>query len=118
MNVPAIRHAFTEYPDAYLYLDTSFLLNALVPGYPYHEVAASFLLRLAEVDITTLCISSLTWLEFGYVVLRHEFRAGLAPVWQEQYALAAWDQPAVREIYQDVYLSAMVHLLLAVLSEF
>ncbi len=74
--MPAIRRTLTELPPSRLYLDTSFQLNTLIPGYPYHGAAGAFVMQLATTGVTTLYISSLTWLEFGHVVLRTDFRTG------------------------------------------
>jgi predicted nucleic acid-binding protein len=116
--VPATRRRLTEFPPSRLYLDTNFLLNALIPSYPYHELASGFFLHLATTGITTLYISSLTWLEFAYVVLRPAFISGLDADLQRDYRLAEWDQAAIQAAYRDRYLVAMVDRVLAVLSEF
>jgi predicted nucleic acid-binding protein len=116
--VPATRHALTEFPPRHLYLDTNFLLNALVPSYPFHTPARAFVEHLATMGLTTLYVSSLSWLEFGYAVLSATFRAGLADEWQAQYALPHWGQPDIAAAHRDAYLTAMVDRALAVLQEF
>ena len=112
--MPATRHALTEFPPRRLYPDTNFLLNVLVPSYPYHAAASGFLLQIAAAEMTTLYVSSLTWLEFGNAVLRADFRAGLAADVQRQYGLDDWGTAEVR----DDYLAAMLNRLHALLSGF
>jgi hypothetical protein len=56
--VPATRHALTEFPPRRLYPDTNFLLNVLVPSYPFHVAASGFLLQIATTEMTTLYVSS------------------------------------------------------------
>jgi predicted nucleic acid-binding protein len=112
--VPAIRHALTEFPPRRLYPDTNFLLNVLVPSYPFHAAASGFLIQIAAAGMTTLYVSSLTWLEFGNAVLRADFRAGLAADLQREYRLDDWGAADVR----DDYLAAMLNRLYALLSGF
>jgi predicted nucleic acid-binding protein len=112
--VPATRHALSEFPPGRLYLDTNFLLNVLIPTYPLHAAAASFLRGLVRTGVTTLYVSSLTWLEYGHAVLRADFCAGLAAEVRQQYLLDQWDHLDVR----DTYLTALTDRLLALLNEF
>jgi predicted nucleic acid-binding protein len=112
--VPATRRSLTSYPPAALYLDTSFLLNALIPGYPYYPATSAFLVNVADAQRTRLYVSTLVWIEFAHVVMQPRFHQGLAGDMQVAYSLAHWDEAAVR----DSYLTAMTGALQDLLDAF
>jgi predicted nucleic acid-binding protein len=113
-SVPATRRSLTDYPPASLYLDTSFLLNALIPDYPFHAAASAFLVNVADAERTRLYVSTLVWIEFAHVVMQPRFHQGLPPDVQAAYSLAHWDLASVR----DAYLTAMLERLQDLLEAF
>ena len=85
--MPATSHALTDLPPRHLYLDTNFYLSHLVSTDVHHQAATDFFVHLATCNVTTLYISSLSWLEFVHVVSSAEWRAQLPSTWQAQYQL-------------------------------
>ena len=68
--------------------------------------------RLAECGLTTIYLSSLSWMEFCHVVTRKRFRDGLEPEVQAQFRLTLWDdEESVRRNYLGVLLEDLNALL-------
>jgi hypothetical protein len=84
-SVPATEHAFTELPPSRLYIDTNICLDYLIASRPHHQQALRFFQHLTAHGLTTLYLSSLSWIEFTHVVTSQRFREGLSPQWQQQY---------------------------------
>lgn len=112
--MPATERLFTETPSSRLYLDNDFIINGLIAGQPHHDRTTRFVVRLAEVGMTTLYVSSLVWLEFIHVVCRNDFRAALPPDEAERFSLANWNNAQVRKNYH----AHMLGLLDQFLSQF
>ena len=112
--MPASSHALTDYPPTQLYLDTNMFLAHLVRTHPHHQAAADFLVHLATCGVTTLFISSLSWIEFTHVVTSQRWRDGLPAAIQQQYRLQRWHQAPIRQ----TYLQAMLAHFQALLASF
>ena len=59
----------------------------LIPTYPYHAAAGIFVRQLLTTDLTTLYVSSLTWLEFGHMERLEGSQSEHAGSDHSQYAL-------------------------------
>jgi predicted nucleic acid-binding protein len=109
--VPATERAFTELPPSRLYLDTNIYLDYLIASRPHHQPALRLFQHLTAHGLTTLYLSSLSWIEFTHVATSQRFGDGLSPQWQRQYRLADWQQPMVRQAYLRVLLGRLQALL-------
>src|SRR6266516_362656 len=95
----ATERSFSETPPAKLYLDTNFILDYLISTRPNYARVRDFLQRAAEMSLTHVHISSLSWVEFGHVVRRQDFRDKLPDEWRAQYQLDQWEDLDVRRRY-------------------
>jgi predicted nucleic acid-binding protein len=113
LNVPAREHAFNELPPAHLYLDTDILINYLeaARGQEHHERCTAFLQRIFVTGVTTIYVSSLSWLEFAHTVTRTEFRRRLPREMARRYPLGRWKEPRVRQAYTQEMLGLLDDLL-------
>ncbi len=68
--MPATKRRFSDPPPETLYVDSDVLISYLVRTQPHHARARAFLRGLAVRGVTTLYVSSLTWLELGPVFNR------------------------------------------------
>jgi predicted nucleic acid-binding protein len=101
-------------PPTRLYLDTNVCIAYLVGSHPHNVPARVLFRRLAECGLTTLFVSSLSWLEFAHVVARQEFLDHLPEDWRRRYRLTRWQDASVRR----QYLEALVRHLADLLDEF
>jgi predicted nucleic acid-binding protein len=95
----AIEHAFADTPPQRLYLDTDFVIAALIDTEPHHARCSGFLKHVADLRLTRLYVSSLWWLEFIDTVTRQQWRDRLPPGVQQQFQLHHWQQSLVRQHY-------------------
>jgi predicted nucleic acid-binding protein len=109
--MPAIRRTLTDFPPRRLYLDTNFVLNCLVSTYPYHTAAAAFLVNTVASGITTLYVSTLSWIEFTHVICLPDFRSHLLPDFQQHFRLHDWTELVVRDAYVNYWLEELQSLL-------
>jgi len=75
--VPATERAFSEIPPAHLYLDTDIILDYLVSTRPFHSRSVRLLERIVEHGLTTIYLSSQSWMEFAHVIRHTSFRENL-----------------------------------------
>jgi predicted nucleic acid-binding protein len=111
VSVPATERAFTGTPPAHLYLDTNVILDYLIATRPLHQLAVTLFDWLDAYELTTLYVSSLSWLEFAHVVARPSFRDALPTSDQQRYQLDKWHTPAVRRAYMRAMLGFMEQFL-------
>lgn len=110
--MPATERSYTaDLPSARLYLDTDFLINCLFTTEPHHGRCRAFMVRLFQHGLTTLYLSTLTWMEYAHVIAKESFRKGLPPAFAQQFQLDQWDQPLTRDAYMGAMLSALQKLL-------
>ena len=86
-------------------------LAHLVRTHPHHQAAADFPVHLATCGVTTLFLSSLSWIEFVHVVTSQRWRDWLPTGLQQQYRLHRWHQAPVRQAYLQGMLSQFQRLL-------
>ena len=113
-GVAATERAFSETPPARLYLDTNVVLDALIQTRPRHARVAALIRHLYESGLTTLYVSSLTWVEYGHIVVSEGLRALLPAETRDRFHLDAWDSSAVRA----AYMADMVSKFEALLNQF
>jgi predicted nucleic acid-binding protein len=111
MSVPATERAFTEVPPTRLYLDTSVLLDYFVSASPTHARVRAFAVHLQSYHLTSIYLSSLSWLEIVNAVRRLNFRNALPAEWQQEYQLNRWQNPWVRQRYFQAWLGLLDGLL-------
>ena len=75
--MPATERAFSEIPPAHLYLDTDIILDYLVSTRPFHSRSVRLLERIVEHGLTTIYLSSQSWMEFAHVIRHTSFRENL-----------------------------------------
>jgi predicted nucleic acid-binding protein len=97
--VPAIEHAFSEPSPELLYVDTDIFINYLIGTQPHHVRCRVLFERLQQDARTTLCVSSLTWLELAHVFTRPSFRDELDEELQRRYRVGRWERPEIRRAY-------------------
>ncbi len=75
--MPASERSFTRFDllPSHLYLDTDFLIACLIESQPHHERCTAFMVRLLQHDLTTLYLSSLSWMELSHFIMREDFRS-------------------------------------------
>ena len=104
--MPATERAFfsSDLPPTHLYLDTDFLIAAVVPYEPHHERSVRFFERLLEHGWTGIYLSVLSWMEFAHVITREDFRNRWPPGDYARFDLGRWGDAQIRERYiQTLY---------------
>jgi predicted nucleic acid-binding protein len=113
--VPATERSFSltgnELPPSRLYVDTDFLIAALIGSEPNHQRTAAFLERLVEHGLTTLYMSSLAWLEYSHHITKERVRRAWPLDIQHRYQLDRWENPEVRARYLEDRHAALARLL-------
>ena len=109
--MPVTEHLFADFPPRRLYVDTNMLISYLFRSERYYARCVVFFRRLAGTGVTTLYISSLTWMEFAHVVLGQRFRDRLPPAIRQRFHLDRWHERSVREWYFAEYRRALEALL-------
>jgi predicted nucleic acid-binding protein len=111
LSVPATKRAFSEFPPARIYLDTDILVNALISTQPHHERCVAFLDSVVRNGLTTVYLSSLSWLEYVHAITRDNFRRLLPAELQHELQFDRWKESLVRQAYVQRLVGAFDALL-------
>lgn len=102
----AAERAFSDPLPERLYLDTDFLIAALIDAEPHHIRARALLDRAARSGVI-LHLSSLSWIEFVNVVSKERFRVRLPDDIRRRFPVRRWQHAAVRRTYIDFMLGVL-----------
>lgn len=109
--MPATERTFSDSLPARLYLDTDVIIAALVDTQPRYARCKAFIERLATSGHVTICLSSLSWLEFGHAVMRENFRRALPSIRRRRLRPEHWEQPMIRRAYLQALFAELDTLL-------
>ncbi|MBI2755225.1 MAG: type II toxin-antitoxin system VapC family toxin [Chloroflexi bacterium] len=107
------RGFLADAPPQRLYLDIDVIIAALVATEPHHVRCKAFLQRVQHLGLTTLYLSSYSWIEYLHVVSRKSFRDRLDPVLRTHLSVDRWIERGVREAYVRYFASLLTDTLQA-----